>query len=50
MERINHQDKSGSDYEYYSAWRMWVVFTSAALLAITLIGGSVYRIVDFLIL
>lgn len=40
------EEKSGTDYEHYSAWRMWVVFISAVILATILVGGFVYRILD----
>jgi type IV secretory pathway TrbF-like protein len=43
------EEKSGTDYKHYSAWRMWAVFISAVILATILVGGSMYRILDFLV-
>lgn len=35
--------------ENYSAWRMWVVIMATAIIATGLIGGSIYRIIEFLL-
>lgn len=43
------EEKSGTDYEHYSAWRMWVVLLATGILGTILVGGSIYRVMDYFV-
>lgn len=50
MDQTDVENKSATDYEHYSKWRMWVVLLAAGILTVALVGGSAYRLLEFLLL